>query len=295
METIRELVTLGKQYFDHKRYEEAEEQLRRVIAENVPYADVFNMMGVIQHVKGSFTSAIDFFRRALEINPRYTEALMNLAVLYNDLGEYAEARALYRRLGRRGGKRGEAIEPVLRGKLSNLHADIGDIYRSVGLNELATEEYEKALRLNPSYFDIRTKLGQSLRESGELGRAVQQFRRVLRADGRYTPALVQLGVTLYTMGKSAEAKHSWRRVLEQDPKNEYAQMYLRLCEITEVPRPKRPAKKRAPAKRASTTKRTAAQRRKAATRNKTTAKKKRKTKKTRTAKGTRRTHAKGRS
>lgn len=280
METIRELVTLGKQYFDHKRYEEAEEQLRRVITENVPYADVFNMMGVIQHVKGSFTSAIDFFRRALEINPRYTEALMNLAVLYNDLGEYEEARALYRRLGRRGGKRGEAIEPVLRGKLSNLHADIGDIYRSVGLNDLATEEYEKALRLNPTYFDIRTKLGQSLRESGELDRAVQEFRRVLRADGRYAPALVQLGVTLYTMGKSTEAKRSWRKALEQDPKNEYAQMYLRLCEVTDAPRPTRPAKKRTPAKRARTSSR------KRATKRKTTARK---------SKAPRRTRTKGRS
>ena len=42
------------------------------------------------------------FFMALSINPRYTEAMLNLAVLYNDLGQYAEAKKLYGKL--KGGK-----------------------------------------------------------------------------------------------------------------------------------------------------------------------------------------------
>jgi tetratricopeptide (TPR) repeat protein len=249
METIKELLAVGKQHFDNKQYQEAEDYLRRVIEQNPRYADVFNMMGVIAHVEGKFGSAIDAFEKALEINPRYTEAVLNLAVLYNDLGQYDKAKALYVQLRGRAGKGVTHIEPVLRGKLSNLHADIGDIYRSIGLYHHAVEEYRKALALNPIYFDIRTKLGQALREHGRMDDAISELKSVLRAKPNYSPALIQLGVTHYALDRIPDAKKAWKKVLEKDRENPYAKMYLRLCEAIagakkQVASPKaRPARK----------------------------------------------------
>lgn len=230
METLKELLAVGKQYFENKQYAEAESYLKRVLDKSGHYADVLNMLGVISHVEGKFASAIDYFRRALEINPRYTEAVLNLAVLYNDLGQYTEAKKLYGNL--KGGAKGghTQIEPVLSGKLSNLHADIGDIYRSIGLYAYAIDEYKKALKLNPIYFDIRTKLGQALRENGALPDSLKELKGVLKSNISYSPALIQLGITYYAMGKTNEAKKSWNDVLKQDPENEYAKMYLRLIE-----------------------------------------------------------------
>lgn len=230
MDTVRELINLGKQCFDSKQYDQAEGYLRQVIQKHPHYADVLNMLGVINHIGGRFQAAMDFFRRALKINPRYTEALLNLAVLYNDLGRYPEAKKLYQGLKQRETKVATAIEPVLKGKLSNLHAEIGDIYRSIGLNTFAIEEYQKALRLNPAYRDIRTKLGQALRENGQLAAAVKELNAVVKTDGQYGPARVQLGVTYYTMGKMREAKLAWRAALDKNPEDDYAKMYLRLCE-----------------------------------------------------------------
>jgi len=234
METLKELLAIGKQYFDNKQYAQAESYLKRVMEKSGRYADVLNMLGVISHVEGKFASSIDFFEQALAINPRYTEAMLNLAVLYNDLGQYAEAKKLYGKL--KGGKgAGRApIEPVLRGKLSNLHADIGDIYRSIGLYSYSIEEYRKALHLNPTYFDIRTKLGQALRENGQLSESIKELRAVLREDAAYCPALVQLGITSYSMGKVEEARKSWRAALAKEPDNEYARMYLRLCDAMDA-------------------------------------------------------------
>ena len=233
MENIKELISTGKQYFESRQYRKAEEYLRRAIELNPGFADVLNMLGVIAHSEGKFASSIDCFQKALEQNPNYTEAMLNLTVLYNDLGQYAEARRLYERLKGRAVKGGSKIEPVLRGKLSNLHADIGDIYRSIGLFDMATDEYRKALSLNPNYFDIRTKLGQALRESGRLKDAVSELKSVLKANGKYSPALLQLGVTHYAMGNTVDARKSWQKALDSSPKNPYAEMYLRLCKATE--------------------------------------------------------------
>lgn len=248
MESLKDLIARGKQHFESKQYEQAEEFLRHVIEQDTHYADVFNMLGVIAHVGGKFATAIDNFEKAVEINPRYTEAMLNLAVLYNDLGQYEKAKVLYIKLHAHHGKGNSHIEPVLRGKLSNLHADIGDIYRSIGLYEYAIEEYRKALALNPSYFDIRTKFGQALREAGRLKEAVTEFKAVLSQKPGYIPAIVQLGVTFYAMENIPEAKKVWKSALVKEPANPYARMYLRLCDATEkafaAAKPKKKAKAR---------------------------------------------------
>ncbi len=230
MDTLSQWIEKGKKCFEEKDYKSAEEYLRKVLRQTDCYADVLNMMGVIQHADGRFSSAIDLFKRAISVNPNYTEAIMNLAVLYNDLGEHKDAKKLYDRLKKAPRASGQKIEPVLRGKLSNLHADIGDIYRSAGAHKLAIDEYNKALKLNPTYVDIRTKLGQSLREDGQLTKALKELKDAVRARSTYAPARVQLGLTYYAQGKLPQAKKEWKATLSKDPQNDYAKMYLRLIE-----------------------------------------------------------------
>lgn len=244
MESLKEMILTGKQHFENHQYGQAEEIFRQVIDRNPGFADVHNMLGVIAHAEGKFASAIDHFEKAIEINPRYTEATLNLAVLYNDLGQYEKSKALYKRLTPRTNKGDTHVEPVLRGKLSNLHADIGDIYRSIGLYGHAIGEYRKALDLNPHYLDIRTKLGQALREHGFHQDSLLELRNVLKSKAAYSPALIQLGITYYAMNNAPEAMKVWRQALSKDPENQHARMYLRLCEAALASAPK-PAKKAA--------------------------------------------------
>lgn len=230
METIQELVEMGKKCFENKDYSEAERYLRQVTKGQSHYADIHNMLGVIYHVEGKFESAIESFSQALKINPNYTEALLNLAVLYNDLGRYPEAKKLYGVLHKKQKGISQEVEPVLKGKLSNLHADLGDIYRSIGLYPHAVAEYEKALEFNPTYLDIRTKLGIALREKGDLENSLKEFKKILKQDGDYLHAKIQLGISHYSAGKTKEAKKEWEEVLKKDPANETAKIYLRLGE-----------------------------------------------------------------
>jgi tetratricopeptide (TPR) repeat protein len=243
METLRELLSIGKQYFESRQYSQAENHFRRIIDNGGKYADVFNMLGVISHAESRFSEAMKFFVEALKINPNYTEATLNLAVLYNDLGKYDDARKLYARINA-GSKAGTAhIEPVLRGKLSNLHADIGDIYKSIGLYMQSVDEYRKALELNPGYIDIRTKLGQALREKGRLGDSEKELKTVIRANKKYAPALLELGMTYYVMKKIPAAKKSWKAAVAVDAGNELARMYMRLCNAMDERCQKPPKKK----------------------------------------------------
>ncbi|PIR19922.1 MAG: hypothetical protein COV45_08045 [Deltaproteobacteria bacterium CG11_big_fil_rev_8_21_14_0_20_47_16] len=230
MQTVQELVTKGKYCFENKEYSNAEALLKQVVSRGVEYADVFNMLGVIAHTEGKFQQAIEFFEKALKRNPHYTEALLNLAVLYNDLGKYAEAKKLYGKLRKGKENTPKKIEPVLQGKLSNLHADIGDIYRNIGLYTHAVQEYQKALEHNPTYADIRLKLGVALRDAGELATAISELKSVIKQEAKYADAHVQLGITYYAMGKATDAQKAWQHALKLAPNHPYADMYLRLSD-----------------------------------------------------------------
>ncbi|MGL1241067.1 tetratricopeptide repeat protein, partial [Vibrio parahaemolyticus] len=85
------------------------------------------------------------FERALEINPSYTEAALNLAVTYNDRGKYEAARAVYARIKGKPSGSISTLDPFARGKLANMHADLAQAYADSGLPREAIEELSKAV------------------------------------------------------------------------------------------------------------------------------------------------------
>lgn len=223
----RDSFEIGKRHFEGKNYGKAETILRAIIKGNKGYADVFHMLGVICHNAGRFTEAIQCFNKARKINPNYVEATLNLAVLYNDLGQYSKAKALYAYLQDNGQEK-KRVDVVMKGKLSNMHAMMGDTYRGIGFDAEAIEEYQKALGINPHYADIRTKLGIALREKGQYKDAIGEFKQALKDKSHYLEAQLQLGLTEYARGEKAAAKREWQAVLRKFPQNLQAQAYLRL-------------------------------------------------------------------
>src|SRR5687767_1416498 len=99
---LKQLLLLGREHYQNREYDKAEYLLRQVIDKTDQYADVHHMLGVITHSRGDFGEAERHFERAVELNPNYTEAQLNLMVTYNDLGKYEEARELYAKMRHRG-------------------------------------------------------------------------------------------------------------------------------------------------------------------------------------------------
>jgi tetratricopeptide (TPR) repeat protein len=227
-EHTKQLLLLGREHYQKRELEKAEQMLRQVIEKEDRLADVHDMLGVICHARGNFAQAEHHFERALTINPRYTEAALNLAVTYNDRGKYEAARQVYTRI--KGSQSGslQALDPFARGKLANMHAEVGQAYSDAGLVREAIAEYEKAIALCPQFADLRTRLGALFRELNDLVRAREQYEAAVDARPSYVPARIQLGVTLLAMGDADAAGEQWLAVLELEPENVRAKMYLRV-------------------------------------------------------------------
>lgn len=226
---IKQLVALGKEHYEKGEYERAEKLFSQVLKENRGFADVFNMLGVIYHDQGRVHQAQECFEQALDLNPGYTEAALNLAVTYNDLGKYAEAKRVYSQAMAQSRKQPRSLDPYAKGKLANMHADLGDAYYGVGLFEEAIQEYIAALHLGPTFSDIRTKLANTYRDVGKKKEAVEQYREVIQSHPNYLVARLQLGVTLYSIGDVQDAIAQWEEVLKIDADNKSAKTYLRMA------------------------------------------------------------------
>ena len=233
---IRVHLNAGREHYVAGEYQKAVPHLTKVLERHDGFADVHNMMGVcLQHL-GRTPEARTNFERAIELNPTYTEAALNLAVCYNELGRYDDAQAIYERAAAGRESRAASIDNLdgfVRGKLANLHRDLGVAYEGVGMLEHALEQFRQALELCPTFVDIRTKFATTLRDAGHVDEAIDQLIAVRDAKPDYIGARLHLGVTLFSAGRKDEARAEWNAVLEHDADNSRAKMYLRMSKEPE--------------------------------------------------------------
>jgi tetratricopeptide (TPR) repeat protein len=234
-ERLKQILAKGKEHYEKLEFEEAEPYLREV-AENLPdYADVQNMLGVAQFQQGKKESAQRSFERALRVNPRYTEAALNLAVVYNELGKYEEGLNLHEGLLAASRQGGQQIDPFAKGKLANMHADLARAYEEVQLFAQATEQYRQALKLCPDFADLRTRLGHTLREQNDLAGAEKEYAEAMKVNPNYMPARVYWGLARYGQGHRDEAIAIWEEVMKTDPNNRLARTSLRMAKSNAPP------------------------------------------------------------
>ena len=229
-ENSEHLYQQGRRLFEEGRYDRAEPIFKNLIDQSPKgFADVYNKLGIIYHQRSEWERAALFFKKALDINPKYTEASLNLAVTYNDMGRYDDANEIFGKAAQVVKSEPVPIDPFIQGKLANEHALLGDQYYDLSRFDEALDEYRKALNLRPTFVDIITKIGITLREKGQFDEAIRVFMRAKELNPNYPLALVHLGVTYYMKGFIDLAMEEWEKVQEVNPKSREAKVYLSLA------------------------------------------------------------------
>jgi tetratricopeptide (TPR) repeat protein len=226
--TLYEIYQHGNELFDAGKYAEAEPILKEVIAQNPKYADVLNKLGIISHLSGRLADAAGYFSLALELNPLYTEASLNLSITYNDMGEFRKAQEVFSKAAQIAHPTPSSLDPFAARKLANEHYKIGNIYLDFGMYDEAIEEYSKAVKLHSTAADVLTKLGIALRSKGRHEDAVVKFMKAKEVNPEYGQAWVQLGLTYYMTGMIGLAVEEWENALRCNPDLNEAKTYLKL-------------------------------------------------------------------
>ncbi|MBI3804273.1 MAG: tetratricopeptide repeat protein [Nitrospirae bacterium] len=230
MEDFEKVYEQGRVAFEAGKVLDAERLFLKLL-ENHPqgYADIYNKLGIITFQKGNAEMAVAYFKKALQINSRYTEASLNLTIALNDLGRYDEAGEAFSKAAQVVRSEAKSVDPFIQGKLANEHAKLGDQYFELGLYDGALEEYRKALALRPKFVDVVTKVGITLREKGLFDEAIETFQQAKEFHPKYGPALIHLGVTYYMKGFVDLALREWEEAQRINPEGKEARVYLAMA------------------------------------------------------------------
>lgn len=225
---VRQLLVLGREHYHRGDHQKAKEFLEQVLEKSERHADVHHMLGVIAHGANDLTTAESHFEKAVALNPNYTEAQLNLMVTYNDLGKYEAARKLYAKVRARTVT--SQVDPFIKGRLANMHAELSQAYVDVSMIGEGIRELEKAVSLCPHFADLQTRLGVLYRDAGDQLRASSCFQAAKQANPRFVPGRLALGTLMLGAGEAEAARREFETVLEFEPDNRLAQTYLRLLQ-----------------------------------------------------------------
>lgn len=146
---------------------------------------------------GDTNRAIDLFRKALEMDPKYVLARYDLAVAYRGLGQTERAISEYEKV--------LELNPKFPEALSNL----GGQYFRKGEVDKAIICFRQALDIYPNFIQALSNLGAVLNKQEEFSQAVPYLKRALNLDPEFGVALFNLGNAYYGLGRWDDAVRAY--------------------------------------------------------------------------------------
>jgi stage II sporulation protein D len=159
---FRAYLDLAYLYKDLAAYKQAAGVVRRAL-QFIKHERLKMLLGQLYYLDGKPRQAISQLKQLLPDNSRDARLLLYLGLCYEDIGNLAEAQALY--------SRAASIKPGN----AQAYLRLGNIYyQKQNLNK-AAQIYQKVIALDPSLLEVRSRLAESLAGSGKLAEAYKQY------------------------------------------------------------------------------------------------------------------------
>ncbi|HEX2249603.1 MAG TPA: tetratricopeptide repeat protein [Gemmatimonadales bacterium] len=220
------LLARARERFVVQDYYGAVHLLESVVDSGRAFADVHHLLGVSLSLLGQAQRALSELERALELNPRYVEALIHRGLVLNELGRIDEAEEAFTRAAANLDHKMDGLPVPVAAQLANRHADLAETYAGAGALDRAIEQYERALELGPEFHDLRYRMARLLLEAGRPLEAREALEQVLQARPAFVDAQAALGLAHYLSGDADGAREVWQRCLATRPENARVEAYL---------------------------------------------------------------------
>jgi superkiller protein 3 len=162
-------------------------------------------LGDISLSAGNTLSALAYYRRVLELNPRSVTALRNLGNVHYALSQIDEALTYY--------ERALKLNPLDHLTLFNL----GNVYRLKGDTPRAIELYKSSVQYDPSYWKSHFSLGLSYSYVDQYDDAIAEYQKTLELNPGYPDAYYNMGNAYRFKGLYDKMVESYMKALELRP------------------------------------------------------------------------------
>jgi murein L,D-transpeptidase YafK/Tfp pilus assembly protein PilF len=211
----------GNDSKDKGNYDKALEYYQKAIKLNPEYEDAHFAIGVVYYKQDRLTSAINAFERVLQINPASRETHNNLAVIYELQGDYERAMKELQETIR--------LDPAYEKGHLNLAKlyfarSIQEYFQVIQSSDKNNGEVRKRLRhlleADPDSADLQFYLGILNRIEGDPGQAEKNLRRAAKIDPAYRNRVaLELGALFEETGQLNDAYNEYNTLLKKDREN----------------------------------------------------------------------------
>ena len=189
-------------------------RLRRLAGGETRSFEVQYYLGSTLLQKRSFREAAAALEQAVDMQPRFVGAYVDLSHAYRELGQYQKVRDVLER-----GLRKDPRQGVLHGELGILLQGLGDLPG-------ASAALERARSLDPGNARIRLALSGVYRDQGNTSGAVTEARRAAELEPGLGYGWHVLGRLLVATGAEDEARVAYRSALRLDEDDPEALLHL---------------------------------------------------------------------
>ncbi len=225
----KEVINEARDYFIEGNYKLAEPLLNQALLQNNRNPEVYHMLATMFYDRGQFNKAIQTFKKALEVDPSYTDSSVGLSIVLNDLGRYEEAKDIFFKAEKALEKSKSDADPFIEEKIGLKHRELGDLYFQYLKIDEALEQYIKAKKYSPDKVAVTLKIVECFLKAQRGQKAIQELQTLLRDIPLAHTARLKLGYIYYQMNRTYEAVEEWEKILLRDPQNYEAKKYIQLA------------------------------------------------------------------
>ncbi len=161
----------------------------------------YNNLGTVCLKSNRTATAIEYYRKALKLDPDYLRTRFNLGISLAEMGQYDDGmKELYAVLKR---------DP----NYASAYIMIGSCLAKKGQLQEAIKNYEEGLRITPNNFDARIRLGAACEEMGRLDEAIGCFHKAIELNPRYLDGYLKYISACEKAGRAAEVVPVARKAL----------------------------------------------------------------------------------
>ena len=176
---------------------------------------MYNLMGLCNSMCSDYKVAVSYYQKALELNPAYEEARLNLLITLSDLGRYKEADTeLAVMLASTKKIRPDELSPAIKARLAEGYRELAALELEMGRIEQAERLINEAVELAPSYVDLLVFRGKILRRGGRLSEAEEILEKAITINPNYQNGQLELGLVHFQQGAYDTAQEHLQKARE---------------------------------------------------------------------------------
>jgi len=202
---LQALIQQAVQAFQGGNFTKAEEVLQYVLNVKPTEFEALHLLAIVYASQNEHDTALEWYKKALEIIPDDASALSNFASSLSAIGRIQEALNIFRKV--------LEINP----NDSVFFYNIANTLCELGRHEEALFYYEKSIKLDPQYFQAHGNYGKALHDLKRFSESLTFYDHAILINPFFIDCLINKGVSLNELKRFDEAIAHYDKALSLKP------------------------------------------------------------------------------